>query len=148
GIALEQVPALCGAGDTADDFDAGRHPVVAELRRRMPGLRLTRAGRILPFLAATIPGQKVTGLEPKRAWRRPGTRYGTPAPGPAPLGMRVAPPPDVWRRVPSWDWHRAGVGPQRSDTVMRAVAVGASLERAVHEDAATAIRRLRTVPGV
>ena len=146
--AIAQVPELCGAHDDDEGFDASRHPVVAELHRGTPGLRLTRAGRILDFLVPTILGQKVTGLEQKRAWRQLVTRYGEPAPGPAPSGMRVVPPPAVWRRIPSWEWHRAGVGPQRSDTVMRAVAVGDALERASAVDAVEAARRLRTVAGV
>lgn len=148
GEALAQVPALCGADDDLDGFDAARHPVVAELHHRTRGLRLTRARRLMPFLVPAILGQKVTGIEQKRAWRQLVTRHGAPAPGPAPIGMRVAPPPAVWRRVPSWEWHRAGVGPQRSDTVMRAVKVGDALERAVQTDAATAIRRLCTVAGI
>jgi 3-methyladenine DNA glycosylase/8-oxoguanine DNA glycosylase len=146
--ALAQVPALCGAEDDTSGFDPSRHPVVAELHHRMRGLRLTRARRIMAFLVPTILGQKVTGIEQKRAWRMLVTRHGTPAPGPAPIGMRVAPPPAVWRRVPSWEWHRAGVGPQRSDTVMRAVAAGDALERAAGVDAAAAIRRMRTIPGI
>jgi 3-methyladenine DNA glycosylase/8-oxoguanine DNA glycosylase len=146
--AIEQVPALCGDGDDDTGFDASAHPLIAELHRRAPGLRLTRAARILPFLVPTILGQKVTGIEQKRAWRELVTRHGEPAPGPAPIGMRVAPPPAVWRRIASWEWHRAGVGPQRSDTVMRAVAVADSLERASSVDAAEAIRRLRTIPGI
>jgi 3-methyladenine DNA glycosylase/8-oxoguanine DNA glycosylase len=103
---------------------------------------------VLPFLVPTILGQKVTGIEQKRAWRQLVTRHGEPAPGPAPIGMRVAPTATVWRRVPSWEWHRAGVGPQRSDTVMRVAAVGESLERATAVDAAEATRRLRTIAGV
>lgn len=146
--AIARVPALCGAADDDTGFEAARHPLVAELRRRMPGLRLARTGRILAFLVPSILGQKVTGIEQRRAWRELVTRYGTPAPGPAPIGMRVAPPPAAWQRVPSWEWHRAGVGPQRSDTVMRAVAVGDALERAATASAPDAIRRLRTVPGV
>jgi 3-methyladenine DNA glycosylase/8-oxoguanine DNA glycosylase len=146
--AIAEVPALCGADDDGDGFDATLHPVVAELHRRMTGLRLTRAARIIPYLVPTILGQKVTGIEQKRAWRTLVTRHGEPAPGPAPAGMRVAPPPAIWRRIPSWEWHRAGVGPQRSDTVMRAVAVGDALERASGVDAAEATRRLRTIPGV
>ena len=148
GAALDQVPALCGDGDDDTGFDASSHPLIAELHRRQPGLRLTRADRILPFLVPTILGQKVTGMEQKRAWRELVTRHGEPAPGPAPIGMRVAPPPAVWRRIPSWEWHKAGVGPQRSDTVMRAVAVGDSLERASGVDTGEAIRRLRTIPGI
>jgi 3-methyladenine DNA glycosylase/8-oxoguanine DNA glycosylase len=146
--AIADVPALCGADDDDSGFDPSLHTVVAELHHRIPGLRLTRARRILAFLVPTILGQKVTGIEQKRAWRQLVTRHGAPAPGPAPIGMRVAPLPSVWRRVPSWEWHRAGVGPQRSDTVMRVVAVGESLERAAAVDAAEASRRLRTIPGV
>jgi 3-methyladenine DNA glycosylase/8-oxoguanine DNA glycosylase len=146
--ALAAVPGLLGADDDADGFEPRRHPLVAELAHRLPGLRLGRAGRILPFLVPTVLGQKVTGLEAKRAWRTLVTRHGDPAPGPAPLGMRVAPSAATWRRVPSWEWHRAGVGPQRSDTVMRIAAVGAGLERAAAVDAAEASRRLRTVAGI
>jgi 3-methyladenine DNA glycosylase/8-oxoguanine DNA glycosylase len=146
--AIAQVPALCGADDDTDGFDPSLHPVVAGLHHRTPGLRLTRARRILPFLVPTILGQKVTGIEQKRAWRQLVTRHGEPAPGPAPLGMRVVPPASVWRRVPSWEWHRAGVGPQRSDTVMRVVAVGEAIERAATVDAVEAKRRMRTVAGV
>ena len=146
--AIDQVPALCGSGDDDSGFDPAHHPLVADLHHRTPGLRLTTAARILPFLVPTILGQKVTGIEQKRAWRELVARHGESAPGPAPQGLRVAPPPSVWKRVPSWEWHAAGVGPQRSDTVMRAVAVGDSLERAAAVPAAEASRRLRTIPGI
>jgi 3-methyladenine DNA glycosylase/8-oxoguanine DNA glycosylase len=146
--AITQVPALCGAEDDDAGFDPSLHPVIADLHHRAPGLRLTRARRILPFLVPTVLGQKVTGIEQKSAWRRLVTKYGAVAPGPAPLGMRVAPPAAVWKRVPSWEWHRAGVGPQRSDTVMRVVAVGESLERLIATDAAVAAQKLRTIAGV
>jgi 3-methyladenine DNA glycosylase/8-oxoguanine DNA glycosylase len=146
--AIAGVPELLGAGDDLGGFEPSRHPVVAALHHRFPGLRLTRASRVMAFLVPTVLGQKVTGLEQKRAWRQLVARHGEPAPGPAPAGMRVAPSPATWKRVPSWEWHTAGVGPQRSDTVMRAVAVGESLERTATLDAAEASRRLRTIPGI
>jgi len=146
--AIAGLPDLLGARDDAEGFDPSRHPLVAELHRRFAGLRLTRAARVMAFLVPTVLGQKVTGIEQKQAWRELVTRHGEPAPGPAPRGLRVAPPPSVWKRVPSWEWHTAGVGPQRSDTVMRAVAVGDSLERTATVDAAEASRRLRTIPGI
>ncbi|MAT18578.1 MAG: 3-methyladenine DNA glycosylase [Leifsonia sp.] len=146
--ALDTVPRLLGADDDEDGFEPARHPLVAELHRRFRGLRHGRADRILPFLVPTILGQKVTGVEQKRAWRELVRRHGEPAPGPAPEGMRVAPDAATWRRVPSWEWHRAGVGPQRSDTVMRAVQLGDSLERLVRRSAVEAVAGLTTVPGI
>jgi len=146
--AIAAVPALLGAADDDTGFDPSRHPLVAELHHRTPGLRLTRAARILPFLIPTVLAQKVTAIEAKRAWRELVRRYGEPAPGPVPLGMRVAPSAAVWRRVPSWEWHRAGVGPQRSDTVMRIAHVGESLERAADDAIPDVMRKLRGIPGV
>lgn len=146
--AIAAVPALLGTHDDDDGFDPSSHPVVAELHRRIRGLRLTRAARILPFLIPTVLSQKVTGLEAKQAWRELLRRHGEPAPGPAPLGMRVVPSPAVWRRIPSWEWHRAGVGPQRSDTIMRAAQVGEALERAAADTVPAAIAKLRSIPGI
>ena len=70
------------------------------------------------------------------------------APGPAPAGMRVVPPPRTWARIPSWDWHRAGVEGVRARTIMSAAAVAARLEEAVDLDPAEADRRLRSLPGI
>ncbi len=92
--------------------------------------------------------QKVTGKEAFAAWRWLVLRHGTPAPGPAPDGMRVPPPADVWRRVPSWDWHRAGVDPKRARTVCEAARVAGRLEEAVGMTPDDAARRLRAVPGI
>ena len=64
--------------------------------------------------------QKVTGKEAFAGFRALVLRFGAPAPGPAPAGMRVPPPAEVWRRIPSWEWHRAGVDPKRSRTVCEA----------------------------
>lgn len=146
--AIGGVPALLGDRDDADGFEPGRHPLVARLHHEHPGLRLARTGRVLPALVPSVLGQKVTGIEAKSAWRELVTRHGEAAPGPAPLGMRVVPTAAVWRRIPSWQWHRAGVGPQRSDTLMRVFAVADALERGAGMPAAEAGRRMRTVVGI
>jgi 3-methyladenine DNA glycosylase/8-oxoguanine DNA glycosylase len=146
--AIDGVPDLLGARDDDYGFEPARHPLVAELHHRMRGLRLARTGRILPHLVPTVLAQKVTGIEAKSAWRELVSRHGEAAPGPAPIGMRIPPSAAAWRRIPSWEWHRAGVGPQRSDTLMRVFALAASLERAAGVDATEAGRRLRTVPGI
>jgi 3-methyladenine DNA glycosylase/8-oxoguanine DNA glycosylase len=83
-----------------------------------------------------------------RAWRFLLNRLGRAAAGPAPAGMRVFPHPDTWARVPSWDWHRAGVEGVRSRTIITAAQVASRLEQVVDLDPAEADRRLRSLPGI
>jgi 3-methyladenine DNA glycosylase/8-oxoguanine DNA glycosylase len=125
-------------------------PLLHEARRRNEGLRLTRCRQVFEMLLAAILEQKITTIEAHRSWARLITKYGEAAPGPAPAGMRVAPPAEVWRRIPSWDWHRAGVDPKRSRAAMEATRVASSLERtlALGRGGAEVAKRLRTVPGV
>jgi 3-methyladenine DNA glycosylase/8-oxoguanine DNA glycosylase len=92
--------------------------------------------------------QKVVVLEAHRAWRILLAKYGTTPPGPAPRGMRVFPDPATWRRIPSWDWHRAGVEGVRAETIIRAACVADSLERLLTLGHAEADRKLRTIPGI
>jgi 3-methyladenine DNA glycosylase/8-oxoguanine DNA glycosylase len=146
--ALAAVPALLGAGDDWSGLDLGAHELLRETRRRMPGLRLARTGRPFAALVPSILEQKVTSLEALRSWRRLVTKFGEEAPGPAPLGMRVIPEGDAWKRIPSWEWHLAGVGPARSATVVRAASVASSLERCGAESAEVAVARLRSVAGI
>ncbi len=146
--ALAGIPDLLGGSDDWSDLDVSDNELLRETRRRMPGLRLARTGRLFAALIPAIIEQKVTSMEALRSWRRLVTSHGDEAPGPAPLGMRVIPDGDTWRRVPSWEWHTAGVGPQRSATVMRAAAVAASLERGAGMTASEAARRLQTITGI
>jgi 3-methyladenine DNA glycosylase/8-oxoguanine DNA glycosylase len=146
--ALAGVPNLLGETDDWNGLDVRDNSLLHETRRRMPGLRLARTGRLFAALVPAIIEQKVTSLEALRSWRRLVTKYGDEAPGPAPLGMRVIPTGDRWRRVPSWEWHTAGVGPQRSETVVRAASVAASLERGTGMAATEAATRLKSIPGI
>ena len=150
GLALAGVPELCGEGDDWSDLDVGGNAFLADALRRAPGLRLLRTNAVFEAILPAILEQKVTGKEARAAWRQLVTKYGEPAPGPAPLGMHVFPSAEVWRRVPSWEWHRAGVGPQRSDTVMRVAPVAASLERTLSlgRGGDEVARRLRSIVGI
>ncbi len=146
--ALAVVPELCGARDSTEGFDASRHPVIAELHRRMPGLRLTRTGQVFDALAAAVLEQKVTSLAAYRAWRRLVVRFGTAAPGPTPRPMSAPPAPGDWARIPSWEWHEAGVEPPQSRTLAGASARGERIERAALTEGADADRVLTSLPGI
>jgi 3-methyladenine DNA glycosylase/8-oxoguanine DNA glycosylase len=148
--AIESVPELLGQGDDWSDFDVSALPFAAEAQRQNPGLRLTRTKLVFEALVMAILEQKITGIEAKRGWRILVTKYGSPASGPVPAGMRVVPTPQEWAQIPSWEWHRAGVGPQRSATVMRATKVAASLERTADwgRGGARVESALRSVVGV
>jgi 3-methyladenine DNA glycosylase/8-oxoguanine DNA glycosylase len=148
--AIEGVPELLGAGDDWAGFDVSGTPLLAEAHRRNPGLRLLRTNQVFEMLLGAIFEQKVTGKEARRSWRELITAHGGVAPGPAPDGMRVFPSAETWRRIPSWEWHTAGVGPQRSATVMRAAAVAAGIERTLElgRGGPEVARKLMSVPGI
>ena len=148
--AIEGVPELLGEGDDWSGLDVSGNPFLADSLRRNPGLRLLRTRQVFEMLLIAVLEQKVTGIEARRAWRQLVTKFGDPAPGPAPEGMRVFPSAAVWKLVPSWEWHRAGVGPQRSATIMRVTSVASSLERTLEHgrDGAAVAAKLRSVVGV
>lgn len=143
-----RLPDLLGARDDLSGFDPSLHPLVADLWRRNGPLRFPATGRVLEALVPAVLEQRVTGQEARRAWRVLVRRYGEPAPGPAPDGMRVPPDAPGWRRIPSWEWHSAGVERARSDTVMRAAAVASRLEQCAAMSGPVARERLQLVTGV
>jgi 3-methyladenine DNA glycosylase/8-oxoguanine DNA glycosylase len=102
-------------------------------------------------LVPTVLEQKVTVIEARRGFRYLMYRHGTPAPGAstvAPAGLLVRPTPEQWLRIPSWEWHKAGVGPQRSATVMRALRSAVALERLAALPAAEAAGKMQTIAGI
>lgn len=145
---LDALPGALGLYDDASGFEPDAHPVIKDAARRHPDLRLGRSGRLMEALVPAILEQKVVVLEAHRAWRILLWKYGTLPPGPAPRGMRVFPDPRTWRRIPSWDWHRAGVEGVRAETIIRAASVADSLERLLTLTHEEADRKLQTIPGI
>lgn len=144
---LDGLPALLGA----DDDPAGyrpQHPTIVAAANRVPHLRLGCTGRVLEALIPAVIEQRVPGADAFRAWRLLVTKFGGPAPGPAPARMRVPPAPDVWRRIPSWEFHRANVDPGRARTIVGCAQRAVTLERLVGRPPADARQALTSLPGV
>ncbi len=143
--ALDGLPALLGADDDDSTFVA-HHPLIAQVRRRMPGLRLGATRRVWDVLVPAVLEQKVTGTEARRSWRELCWRFGERAPGPGEL--RVPPGPAAVRGIPDWEWHRAGVDRSRRRALLAAAAVAHRLEGAVTLGGKAGRDLLRKVPGI
>lgn len=148
---LDGLPELLGLEDDAAGFEP-RHPVLAEAWRTHPWLRVGRTRAVVEALVPAVIEQKVTGAEAFASYRRLVRRFGTPAPGPAgdeasvAYGLVCPPSPEVWARVASWDWLRAGVEQKRSRTAVLVARRGAALERTLGHDDPD--RALQSLPGV
>jgi 3-methyladenine DNA glycosylase/8-oxoguanine DNA glycosylase len=145
---LESVPAMLGADDDVSGF-APTHPVLADVHRRRPGWRVCRTGLVMEALVPAIIEQRVTGQEALGAFRLLVHRFGERAPGAgADRGLWVQPAAATVRLIPSWEWLRLHVDPQRSRTVVRAAQVAPALERTAGLRPDEVDRRLRSLPGV
>jgi 3-methyladenine DNA glycosylase/8-oxoguanine DNA glycosylase len=147
GWLLDGLPAQLGFYDDRSGFTP-KDPVVSALVRRHEDLRVGRSRRVLEALVPAVLEQKVVSREAHRAWRFLLRKFGEAAPGPAPEGMRVFPSPRVWARIPSWDWHRAGVEGARARTIISAAEVAGRLEQILELGSAEGDRRLRSIPGI
>jgi len=122
------------------------HPVVRDLIRRLPGLRIARTGRVLEALVPAILEQKVTTVEAHGAYRHMCFVWGEPAPGP--MRLRLPPASGVLAAKPYFEYHRFNV-PRTKAEVMRSVcALPDKIEQTIAMSPEDAERRLRYFPGV
>ncbi|HYN70795.1 MAG TPA: DNA-3-methyladenine glycosylase 2 family protein, partial [Candidatus Eisenbacteria bacterium] len=106
GRLLEELPGFLGLDDDAGGFDPSLHPLVAQLARRRPGIRLGRTGAVLESLVPAVLEQRITGTEAWRGFRGLVLAHGEPAPGP--LGLRLPPTAEVLAGLPSWTFPGLG----------------------------------------
>jgi 3-methyladenine DNA glycosylase/8-oxoguanine DNA glycosylase len=128
----------------------GPHQAVTEAQRRQPGHRIGSGGGLYHTLLPVVLGQRVTSAEARRSWRMLVLRYGEPAPGPGPSGVRLPPGPERLARLPYWALHELGVERSRAAILIglarRADALF-SLE-ALAPDLGAARRLLAALPGI
>ena len=148
--AVAQVPELLGTDDDWSGLDSSSHPLLDRTRRAVPGLRIPRTAMVFESLVPAVLEQRVVGADARQSWQQLVTKFGSAAPGPAPDGMRICPPALEWGRIPSWEWHLAGVDPGRAATIGAAVRVAAGLQRTVDagRGGPAVTSALRTVPGI
>lgn len=157
-LALEGAPSLLGAHDDWSGFDSPEFAatlprLASSARRRNLALRLPATGRMVDALVPAVLEQKVTSLEAHRGYATLLRKFGNPAPGAGlhtdiPPDLLVAPTPAQWAAIPSWDWHKAGVGPQRSATVLRMLRSASGLERLARLPALEAASKMQAIPGI
>jgi 3-methyladenine DNA glycosylase/8-oxoguanine DNA glycosylase len=143
---LATIPALVGLDDDRSDFQPGRHPLVAELDRRNPGIRLGRTWAVFESLMPAILEQKVTGTEAWRGFRGLIRRWGEPAPGP--FGLWLPPPAPIVATIPYHELHPLGIERRRADLLRRVAARANRFEEIVTMPRDDAYRRLRAMPGI
>jgi 3-methyladenine DNA glycosylase/8-oxoguanine DNA glycosylase len=148
--AIAQLPELLGADDDWSHVECRDHPLLERTLRANPGLRIARTTLVFESLVPAVLEQRVVGKDAWQSWRQLVTKFGSAAPGPAPTGMRVCPSAIEWGRIPSWEWHLAGVDPGRGATIGRAVRVAVGLQRTVDtgRGGPAVVNALRTVPGI
>lgn len=145
---------IAGAGELlgqaqSDGIFSPINPVVADLHRRLRGLRITRTRRVFELAVPTILEQRVTTREAFGSYRRLCQWMGRPAPGPAKeMGLRTPPRRDEIAATPTWAFHRLGVERKRAEALVEAARVGHRLDECVDLDIETARQRLRKVRGI
>ncbi|MGZ6314305.1 MAG: DNA-3-methyladenine glycosylase family protein [Candidatus Limnocylindrales bacterium] len=143
--ALEAAPGLAGLLDDPSLL-APRHPLVRELQRRFPGLRLPRTGQLIPALVPAVIEQKVTAGEAHAAYSAIVRRYGEAAPGPAdlmvaPAGLRLA-------ALPYFEFHPLGLERRRAELVALIGRRESEIEALMALPSGDAFARLQSTRGI
>jgi 3-methyladenine DNA glycosylase/8-oxoguanine DNA glycosylase len=142
---LEGIEALIGMTDDRTGFRPA-HPLLADLDRRLPGLRIGRTGAVLEALIPAILEQKVTGTEARRGYRGLIDRWGDAAPGP--FELRLFPAPAVLATIPYHEMHPFGIERRRADLIRTVAGRAARFEEIVDLPLADAYARLTALPGI
>jgi 3-methyladenine DNA glycosylase/8-oxoguanine DNA glycosylase len=143
--ALESVPGLIGIDDHPERFKTN-HPLVRELHRRNPGLRIGRTRRVFDALLVAIVTQKVTGKEAGRSMRHLTRAFSSPAPGPMPL--QLPPDPEQLADASYFDLHPLGIEQRRADTIRRVASEAGRIERLADQAPAKVSVHLERIRGI
>lgn len=140
----EHAPRLFGAEDDPVGF-VPRHPLLTEVWRRHPWLRVGASDAVLEVLAPSILEQRVTGAEAYSSFAGLTRRFGESVPRvwrSPPLVLPLT--AEQWRAIPSWEFLRAGVESVRVRALVGAA--GRNVERVL--SVSDPDKALRSLSGV
>jgi 3-methyladenine DNA glycosylase/8-oxoguanine DNA glycosylase len=144
GWIIDRLEVFVGAHDVSTLVP--HDPVVHDLVRRLPGLRIGASHAVIEALVPAILEQKVTSHEAHKATTRLVSALGEPAPGP--IELRVPPAPDVLAAQPYWVFHRFGIERNRADVIRAVCARASRVEECVDLTPEESFRRLTHFTGV
>lgn len=145
GYAVQHVPEWCGEDDDDSAF-IPHHPLIAQLRREIRGLRMPRTGAVFEALVPAVILQQVTTVEARDSYHHLVNALGEPAPGP--FALRLPPSPEVLANTPYWRFHLFGIERRRADIVVRAARSVKRVEETARMNIDSAYRRLLAFRGV
>lgn len=148
--ALESLPGLIGGHDRPEDLRTD-HPLVGELHRCHPGLRIGKTGAVFEALTIAIVTQKVTGKEAGHSLKMLRRFFSDPAPGPEPASgppLRLPPDPDRLATASYFDLHPLGIEKRRADTLLGAARESERIEQLRFVGPGAATDHLQRLPGI
>jgi len=145
GWLVAAMPDLVGLDDDPSIL-VPHHRLVAEISRRLAGLRLGRTDAILEALVPAVLEQKVTGAQAQRGFAGLVRALGEPAPGP--LGLRLPPAPSALATLPYYGYHPLGIERRRAETVRRVAREADRLEALAGLPAPAVQAALMALPGI
>ncbi|HEX5630117.1 MAG TPA: DNA-3-methyladenine glycosylase 2 family protein [Acidimicrobiia bacterium] len=143
--ALEVAPEACGATDDPGDFEP-KHQVVRRLLQRLPGVRITRSGRVVEALLRMVTGQRVTGTEARNGYFTMCRQLGGPAPGPRRLTL--PPDPGQLAALGYAALHPWGIERGRAETLIRVARHAGRLDETAQLPLGEAYTRITAIRGV
>lgn len=142
--ALSVAPELVGATDSLDGFAPSGW--VAELHRRLPGLRVPRARTVVQCSILPVLGQQVSGREAWQSYVGLLRKLAEPAPGP--VELTLPPEPAALVTLPSFEYRALGVEGKRARALVAVARHRRRLEELPELSLPAAHARLRAIAGI
>lgn len=143
---LARLGGIAGLDDDPQAFESD-HPLIADLHRRHPGLRIGRTGLVFDALVIAVCAQKVTGHEATAAVRGLYRAFSEPAPGPN-KRLRLPPDPLQMAQAPYYAFHELHLEKRRAELLRRLAKRADSIDRLAATDPGVAESALLGFDGI